>query len=481
MTKGSAASKNLEDKNSSQLDIKSIMEEIRKRISEDVEANKDKAPAFLPIQADLSKEGNRKAGELLYSEELRHLNQNYLYPSRLNLDSIKSHRPGILGKLIVKFKRKVVSILWQNLLQDYFNAEREYQANLVRFLNDVSKYVDERDAAGFWQLVHKVDVDTSKALERVEQISDSQTAELRVTEKRIFDEINKNIAELSNRIGQLAAKVGSQEAELETLDSVARGLEGIVNRMGKNISSEVASQLDSDQQAKDYSYVLLENRFRGKEEAIAERQKFYSGVFKNSTGTVLDIGAGRGELVNILNQDGINSYGIDLDKGMIEVANEKKIDVRFGDGLAHLRSLADNSLGGVIALQVVEHLTRKQLENLFELCRQKVTKDGKIVFETINPKSILALSSNYFRDPTHIWPLHPDTLKHSMTLAGLNVIEVKYLSPVPVEAQLQEIKYDAGMTPKWGELVKLINNNIVQLNELLYGFQDYCIIAEPGE
>ncbi|MEZ4753234.1 MAG: hypothetical protein R3A13_02865 [Bdellovibrionota bacterium] len=183
MSEGSAAPKRQQ-----QIDIREVMAEIRERISQDIEAHKDKAPEYVPASAELNKQGSRWAGELLHSEELRHLNQNYLYPSRLNLDTIQSHRPGIIGKLIVKFKRKLVSVLWQNLLKDYFEAEREYQSNLVRFLNDVSKYVDERDASNFWELIRKIDVDISNALERIEQIGDSQTAELRTTlRKRIID------------------------------------------------------------------------------------------------------------------------------------------------------------------------------------------------------------------------------------------------------------------------------------------------------
>ncbi|MEZ4753233.1 MAG: class I SAM-dependent methyltransferase [Bdellovibrionota bacterium] len=275
--------------------------------------------------------------------------------------------------------------------------------------------------------------------------------------------------------------MNTNQAELQTLDSVAKGLEGVVNRIGKSPEVTNAQQSAIKATNPDYSYLLLENRFRGKEADIAKRQKLYADIFKGSPGTVLDVGAGRGELVKILNDSGISSYGVDLDQGMLEAAAEKKIDVRLGDGLSHLRSLDSNSLGGVVALQVVEHLTRAQLEELFVLCSDKVAKGGKVVFETINPQSVLALSSNYFRDPTHIWPLHPDTLEHGMSLAGLKVIEVKYLSAVPKEAQLQEISIDTTVTPKWGELVKGLNRNIKQLNQLLYGYQDYCIVAEVGE
>ena len=103
---------------------------------------------------------------------------------------------------------------------------------------------------------------------------------------------------------------------------------------------------------------------------------------------------------------------------------------------------------------------------------------GRVIFETINPRSLLALSSNYFRDLTHVWPLHPDTLSYAMNLAGLQVREVKYLSPVSEEAQLRPVAVEEYMTPRWALAVERLNSNFEQLNELLYGYQDYCVIAE---
>jgi O-antigen chain-terminating methyltransferase len=131
-----------------------------------------------------------------------------------------------------------------------------------------------------------------------------------------------------------------------------------------------------------------------------------------------------------------------------------------------------------VAIQVVEHLTREQLKELCELVKRKVRPGGRIAFETINPQSLLALSSNYFRDPTHVWPMHPDTLGYMATLAGLRIIETKMLSPVAPNHLLKEIPIDSSHTPAVGDAINRINENIGQLNRLLYGFQDYCIVLE---
>ena len=458
-------------------DVLSIMAEIRRKVKEDSEAHKDSRGDFAPSAAQFNGNVSRKAGELLYSEELRYLNTHYAYSTQLDLNKIQSHRPGFLGKLVVKAKRKVLSIIWDSLLKEYFSAEREFQANTVRFLNDVSKYLDARDASNFWELVRKIDYDVTKVLERVERINDEQMASLRSSERRIFDEVN----DVRTALTKLREVNVGQDAKISVLDSVARGLESIVSKLKyfEDTKAPHASAASAPEKAlPEFSYLLLENRYRGSEAEIASRISIYPPIFAGAKAPVLEMGPGRGELQAMFKAQMIPSYGVDMDEAMVKVALEKGVDVRFGDGIAHLRDCADRSIGGVIAIQVVEHLTRAQLQELFALCTKKIVKGGKVIFETINPQSVLALSSNYFRDPTHVWPLHPDTLSYAMSLSGLDIKEIRKLSPVPDGAMLKKIPVEEYMTPRWAYTVESLNRNFTQLNDLLYGFQDYCVIAE---
>ncbi len=309
--------------------------------------------------------------------------------------------------------------------------------------------------------------------DRFERLQDEVRSSLNNLEKNLRTEINKDI-------GSLKTSSAVSSSKLEELDSVARGLEGIVAKMSlRKSDSAMNNEVNNSEITNpDYSYLLLENRFRGSEALITERLEHYAGIFKNSPAEVLEIGGGRGELQKIFKKNSINSYGVDLDAAMVERSKEDGLDVRLGNGIEHLNSLSPYSVGGVVAIQVVEHLTKAQRQDLFRLCSEKVKKGGKVVFETINPRSIVALSSNYFRDPTHVWPLHPDTLRYEMELCGLKVKEVKFLSPVSDEAKLRILPTGEFLTPKQVELINLINHNTQQLNELLYGYQDYCIIAE---
>ena len=470
--------KDLETSSAEKPDIPALMAGIRQRIKLDIEAHKDARPAAPRYQGSSDKPSEHQAGELVRSEELRYLNQHYNFAPALDLNSVTTHRRGPLGKVIVRVKRKILVLIW-NLLKEYFDAEREWHANLVRYLNHESKYIDSRDASNFWELIRKIDYDITKALERIERISDEQMASIRSSERRVFDSLDDSLKDLREGVAGLRTESVQQNDQLNVLEGVARGLEHIVADLGKPKRTRATSaKASGDAKIPDFSYRLLENRFRGSEDEIARRLGIYPELFAGQSKPIVEIGGGRGELLELFNKRGIESYSVDLDEAQVLASAGKGLDARVGDGIAHLRSLKANSIGGVIAIQVVEHLSKDQLEELVRLAASRVVRGGKIVFETINPKSVLALSSNYFRDLTHVFPLHPDTLEYLMTLSGLRVLEVRPLSPVADEAQLRPLEIDPYMTPRWAFAVETLNRNFAMLNEMLYGYQDYCIIAE---
>ncbi|MCB9029699.1 MAG: methyltransferase domain-containing protein [Deltaproteobacteria bacterium] len=464
-------------KNQSELDVREIMSSIRERVKEHAADQTDSRLPFVPQATDFSG-SDRKAGELLHSEELRYLNQHHTYSlESYRPDKITSHRK-FLGKFIVKLKRKMLSFLWENLLKDYFQAEKEFQSNLVKYLNDSSKYIDSRDAFIFWDLIKKVDTDVNRALERIERINDEQTGTLVSTERRVINSVNHALEQLT----KLDTEYRATAAQVETLESVSRGLERILSKVTRP-SDQVSLPSNSEKKEQtssdiDYTYLMLENRYRGSEQSIKDRMSVYLPYFKNCNASVVEIGPGRGELQTLFVENQIPSYGVEMDQAMVEACKEKGLDVRLGDGIEHIVSAEEDSLGGVIACQVIEHLTQDQLVNLAKACLRAVKPGGKIIFETINTESMVALARNYFRDPTHVFPLHPETMRFFLELCGLKVLEVKKLSPYSDEAVLQELPVEEYMTPRWAYAIETLNRNIRRLNELLYGYQDYCIVAE---
>ena len=173
-------------------------------------------------------------------------------------------------------------------------------------------------------------------------------------------------------------------------------------------------------------YFAFESRLRGSTELVRERQRPYVADFRDAS-PVLDVGCGRGELLQLLREEGIDARGVDADADMVAFARGEGLVVEQADLLAHLEGLDDASLGGVFAGQVVEHLPPPALLRFLELGHAKLRAGGVLVLETINPLSPLALR-HYFADLTHSQPLVPQTLELLVRDTGFRDPETRYLN-----------------------------------------------------
>ncbi|MBS1251807.1 MAG: putative S-adenosylmethionine-dependent methyltransferase [Anaerolineales bacterium] len=219
-------------------------------------------------------------------------------------------------------------------------------------------------------------------------------------------------------------------------------------------------------------YYHFELRHRGSPEDIAARQALYLDYFRECR-RVLDIGCGRGEFIALLREHDIDARGVDIDPDMVAHCQAEGLPVVQDDAIAHLATLPDESLDGAFMAQVVEHLAPAGLVELLRLCRQKLTPNGVLVAETINPTCVYAFVQYYLLDPSHAQPLHPGTLHFMLEDAGFWQTEVEYLSPVPAGARLSPLTANGLEAAQ----VSALNRNIERLNEFLFGYQDYAVIA----
>ncbi|MBA3639815.1 MAG: class I SAM-dependent methyltransferase [Acidobacteria bacterium] len=226
-----------------------------------------------------------------------------------------------------------------------------------------------------------------------------------------------------------------------------------------------------------YKYVGFEDQFRGSQSVIRERQQSYLPFFTDSRGDVLDIGCGRGEFIDLLNAHGIPARGIDLNHEMAELCRARGLNVTEADAVAYLETLPDDSLGGLFAAQVVEHLEPSYLLRLLDLSFAKLQPGGTLVLETLNPACWTAFFESYIRDITHRWPLHPETLKYLVTASGFTRASIEFRSPVPQQDRLQPIALPAGADAAAGELVEAFNANVEKLNARIFTFMDYAVIG----
>jgi len=211
-------------------------------------------------------------------------------------------------------------------------------------------------------------------------------------------------------------------------------------------------------------YFAFESRMRGSVDTIRERQRRYVDDLRGAA-PVLDIGCGRGELLQLLREAGLEARGIDADADMVAYARGEGLDVEQADLVEYLERQDDGSLGGIFMGQVVEHLPPAVLVRALELAAAKLRGGGLLVAETINPLSPLALR-HYFADLTHAQPLVPETLELLARQSGFAETEIRYLNE-PAERLAEPDD-------------PVMAANVRRLNELLFAPLDYALVARTA-
>ncbi|MDQ2871334.1 MAG: class I SAM-dependent methyltransferase [Acidobacteriota bacterium] len=210
-------------------------------------------------------------------------------------------------------------------------------------------------------------------------------------------------------------------------------------------------------------YSLFEERFRGSPEEISRKQRSYLPFLADAPGPVLDVGCGRGEFLGLLREAGLTASGVEVNPIAAGECRSLGLDVEEGDGLALLAARPAGSLGAVVALQVVEHWTPEAIFAFLREARRALAPGGLLVAETINTDSLFAWKA-FFLDPSHVRPVPPEALRFLAQAAGFADVRIELLSPLPPEARLEES-----------------SANDVKLNGLLFGPQDYAVLARSPE
>lgn len=233
-----------------------------------------------------------------------------------------------------------------------------------------------------------------------------------------------------------------------------------------------------------YKYLGFEDRFRGSEQEIRARLSDYVPYFAGAS-DVLDVGCGRGEFLDLLRSAGVTSRGLDLNPEMVEVCLARGLDATSADALSLLSALPDASLGGLIAVQVIEHLDPAYLSEFLQVAYYKLRPGSRMVLETINPACWVAFFESYIRDLTHVRPIHPETLQYMLHASGFSPVEIVYRAPIAADARLQRVTprpelFGETTTDPLTELVSAFNGNMDRLNGRLFTFQDYAAVARVG-
>jgi len=174
--------------------------------------------------------------------------------------------------------------------------------------------------------------------------------------------------------------------------------------------------------------------------------------------------------LELLRDVGVDARGIEVDQRMVDSARNRGLRAEVGFAFEYLRDLDDNALGGLVMIQVIEHLSPKHAIDVVRLAADKVRPGGKVLMETVNPTSLITYANAFWVDPDHVRPVHPTFLGFLFAEAGFASVERIDRSPVGSDDSLE-------LLPGDDEVTKRLNANFERINGLLYGPQDYAILA----
>ena len=420
------------------VNVQEMMERIRQRIDE-----KKKTGEYTPEELEridryvlqIEAEGYNTP-----EEDLRnHLSLvNYLFDT-LQPPELSSHRKR-LGGLITGLKRAFLRIS-EPYRQMLLKRQVDFNAEMVRLLN---------------QLVGDYRFRVNTLEQQRLKMTEEQQAQQDRTEA------------LNRRLADLVQEIRAQKIAVEDLLArlrIVNGTEGA----GPAVSEAGAERLRA------FEYLLFENRHRGSEAEIKARQRAYLPYFRDS-GSVLDIGCGRGEFLELLKEAGIPGQGAELNPEMVQVAQQKGVAVIQGDGLEYLRKLPDRNLGGIFLSQVIEHLGPENLRELVRTAFLKLAPGGVLLAETVNPQCLTTFSGAFYVDLSHHNPIHPEAARYLWESVGFRQVNILYVSPYPPEMLLKEMVRRDDESYE-DETVRVLNENVRRLNDLLYGYQDYAVVG----
>lgn len=250
----------------------------------------------------------------------------------------------------------------------------------------------------------------------------------------------------------------------------------VIDRMEQQdaIIHSIREMINKNHEREDDLYTILdytsfEEHFRGAEDDIKNRQKEYIPYISGMK-RVIDLGCGRGEFLELMREQGVMATGVDTCQDFVRLCWEKGLDVLQMDAMDYLEMLEPESVNGIVAFQLIEWLSPKQLVRLCQKAYEKLSKGGKLILETSNPTCLSIYANSFYIDCTHQKPVHPQMLQYVLTKAGFVKVELLYTESSKGKFRLPLI--DESNPKAAGH-----NDAVNALNNLIWGSQDYAAIA----
>ena len=234
--------------------------------------------------------------------------------------------------------------------------------------------------------------------------------------------------------------------------------------------------MQQDARIEDKIYKSFELNFRGSSELITQRlQERYAPlleaqVIMNKHSILLDLGCGHGELLDLGKQAGLKTIGVDQSHEAVATCKERGHQTISGDLLSSLQGFSDSSIQMISFLHVIEHCEPGYTIKVFKEARRCLVEGGAFLVETPSIFSLWASARQFYLDPSHLRPIHPEYIQFVGRNCGFTQCEVR---------EYGKVKHPEACD--FDKIISALNNDdaaceIRKLDKWLYGPMDLACI-----
>jgi len=191
---------------------------------------------------------------------------------------------------------------------------------------------------------------------------------------------------------------------------------------------------------------------------------------------ILDLGCGDGALLAYLQQCGfLDVRGIDVSAEQVALAQHRRVQAECSDALTYLNH-CKSTLDAVVAVDVLEHLTRKELLLLAQLMFEALKAGGRVLIQTANGAGLFP-GQVIYGDLTHQTVFTPASLAQLLTQAGFEKLRFYETGPIPIRLR-------GKLNVALWHAVKLLANTVRHIEtgkrQAIWTENFLCLAFKPG-
>lgn len=362
-----------------------------------------------------------------------------------------------VGRAIV-FGKRVVRKLLKFLIEPLVEEQNQFNSAVTQNLN----VLRNNDVVFQAAVDYFGDAFRKNALVMGE-IRDETMQKLTVLHGETTEELNKLRCEAAEGLDALKDKTTQM---LDQINAENRRLAKALQQLQKqNESENIYDTID---------YWAFQEHMRGSYTEIKKRQLPYMSYFTGCE-NVVDLGCGRGEFLEILQEHGIHAVGVDLYEKSVQFCRAKGFTVAEEDAVEFLKAQKAESVDGIFSAQLIEHIP---VRSILELCREsyRVLKSGSyLVLETPNPMCLSTYMNSFYLDPTHKNPIHPHFLEYLLQECGFSNVLINFNQESKVGYRFPMLHVENCKN------LSEFNDGINFLSDIIWGSQDYAVVAQKSK